>query len=74
MDVEARMSRLKLRQLRQLGRTWFMGSLGGESTKAGITREMVSQMRYWWRALGDNGGKERVARVMADLALAEEEA
>lgn len=48
-DVERRLSALNVKQLRELGRTWFSGCLGGASTKRGIVQAMVAQMRHWWR-------------------------
>ena len=53
--------------LRKLGRTWFMGMLGGASTKRDIAQEMVAQMRHWWRSCADNGGRERVDDVLRDI-------
>lgn len=53
--------------LRKLGRTWFMGALGGASTKRDIAQEMVAQMRHWWRSCADNGGRERVDDVLRDI-------
>ena len=68
-DVEARLAALTMRELKPIKHDWFNGSLGGLSSKADIVREMVSQMRYWWR-LPD--GRGRVGNVLRDLHRAEE--
>lgn len=65
-DVERRLLAMTVKQLRELGRTWFPGCLGGESTKRGITQEMVAQMRHWWTSCGDFG-RGRVRNVMIAL-------
>jgi hypothetical protein len=46
--INNRLMACTVKQLRELGGSWFAGMLGGESTKAGIAREMTSQMRHWW--------------------------
>jgi hypothetical protein len=65
-DVERRLSALTVKQLRELGRTWFGGCLGGASTKRGIARTMTSQMRHWWRM---DVGRVRVRLVMEELGV-----
>ena len=68
--IAERMMRLTVRQLKPV-RWWFNGCLGGASTKSEVVRQMVSQMRHWWR-LSDGRGKQRVRNVLKDLKEAEE--
>lgn len=72
-ELHDRLTRLTMKKLRPLGSRWFKGSLGGESRKAEYVDAMVSQMRYWWRSCSEQGGRDRVRNVMADLELAEQE-
>lgn len=69
-DVERRMRALTLRQLKPV-RWWFDGCLGGASTKADVCHTMASQMRHWWHACAEWGGRERVANVLKELEKAE---
>ena len=66
-DVERRLMALKVRQLRELGRAWFCGLLGGASAKREMAQTMASQMRHWWTACADNGGRERVRKALKAL-------
>ena len=65
-DVERRLSALTVKQLRELGRTWFCGCLGGATTKRDIARTMTSQMRHWWRM---DVGRVRVRLVLKELGV-----
>lgn len=69
-DFERRLMALTVRELRELGRTWFAGMLGGASTKRDIAQTMTSQMRHWWR-LGPDGVL-RVRRVLDAIGDLEE--
>jgi len=72
-DLEGRLMALPVRKLRQLGRTWFNGSLGGASTKRDIAHAMASQAEHWWKRCADLGGHKRVRNVMLALEQLEEE-
>ena len=65
-DVERMLSEMTVKQLRELGRTWFCGCLGGATTKRDIVRAMTSQMRHWWRM---DVGRVRVRLVMEELGV-----
>ena len=68
-ELRGRMTALTMRQLQPIKRAWFMGLLGGASSKAETVSIMVSQARYWWH----EGLNERVEHVLEDLEAAERE-
>ena len=72
-ELKSRLMALTMKQLRPIGRKWFMGCLGGASTKAEYVDEMVTQMRHWWRLYESEGGHESVRGILADLERLERE-
>ncbi len=69
-EVSLCLGKLTLKQLAPI-KWWFKGCLGGESTKAAVVHEMITQMQYWWRSC-DEGGRRRVKNVLEELRLVEE--
>lgn len=69
-DVERRMKALTMKQLKPV-RWWFDGCLGGASTKGEVCQTMASQMRHWWNACAEWGGRDRVRNVLNELEKAE---
>ena len=67
-DIEQRMMKLTLKQLRPVLK-WFNGSLGGASSKRDKVHEAVSQMQYWWGHV--EGGQGRVSNVIKELESVE---
>ena len=65
-DVERLLLAMTVKQLRELGRTWFDGCLGGAFTKRDIAKTMTSQMRHWWRM---DVGCVRVQCVLKELGV-----
>lgn len=63
-DMRQRLSKLTVKSLRTIGRTWFNGSLGGASSKFELVYTMVSQAQHWWN-LPDEHGRQRVRNVLA---------
>ena len=72
-ELKSRLMALTMKQLRTIGRKWFMGCLGGASTKAEYVGEMVTQMRHWWRLYESEGGHDSVRGILADLERLERE-
>lgn len=66
-ELAERLSKLTLKQIRVVTSRWFAGSMGGESTKAGIIREMVSQMRYLYH-MKDGYGIARLTNVFNTIS------
>ena len=71
-DFERRLMVLTVRELRELGRMWYAGMLGGASSKREIAHEMSTQARYWWHGCADMGGRKRVRNVMIALERMED--
>ena len=65
-EVERRLLAMTVKQLRELGHTWFSGCLGGASSKRDIAQTMTVQMRYWWTSCGDFG-RGRVEGVLSAM-------
>lgn len=66
-SVQSRMMALTLKRLAPV-KILFLGCLGGASTKAEMVREMVSQMRHWWRY----GARDRAIQALQELEKVEE--
>lgn len=65
-SVQSRMMALTLKRLAPV-KILFLGCLGGASTKHEMVREMVSQMRHWWRS----GASDRAIQALKELEEAE---
>lgn len=68
--LKVRLSNLTVKQLRVLTSSWFVGDMGGASTKSAIVGTMIAQMRSWYR-LPEQLGHGRIANVLTDLAKVE---
>ena len=66
-ELAERLSKLTLKQIRVVTSRWFAGSMGGESTNAGIIREMVSQMRYLYH-MEDGHGIARLTNIFNTIS------
>jgi len=66
-ELAERLSKLTLKQIRVVTSRWFAGSMGGESTKAGIIREMVGQMRYLYH-MEDGHGIARLTNIFNTIS------
>lgn len=67
-ELKARLMAMTTKQLRQIGRSWFAGCLGGASTKAEYVGNMIAQMHHWWHHCAEWGGQDRVRNVLKDIA------
>ena len=67
-EIEQRMMKLTLKQLRPVLK-WFNGSLCGASSKRARVHIAVSQMQYWWNHV--EGGQGRVSNVLKELESVE---
>ncbi len=72
-ELKARLMKLTMKQLRPIGRKWFMGFLGGASIKAEYVGKMVTKMRHWWQLYESEGGYDSVRSILADIERAERE-
>ena len=68
--LKVRLSNLTVKQLRVLTSSWFVGDMGGATTKADIIHIMLIQMASWYRA-PEQIGHGRITNVLADLAKVE---
>lgn len=73
VELERRLARMTMKQLRPIGKRWFNGDMGGAGAKAEYVQTMCSQMRYWWRSCVEMGGRERVEKVLQMIAEMEGE-
>lgn len=69
-ELKERLSKLTVKQLRKLTSSWFVGDMGGATTKGDIIHIMLIQMASWYRA-PEQIGHGRIANVLADLAKVE---
>lgn len=70
-ELSGRLSAMTVKQLRSITSAWFVGSMGGASTKRDIVHTMCGQMRNWWRNCAEWGGRERVKNVLKTISEVE---
>ena len=65
-EISTRLSALTVRELREIGRRHFAGSLGGASAKYELVQAMVTQMRYWSR-LESESAKSKLQAALQEI-------